>query len=259
MRKCSLIAEDRILLEKYRVCFQEETAYMDVHDFFDQKNLSSFLESVQNELQAPDLLVAASVFAKRYSYLVVVPALFTFSFLNKRLNMSVKNLRLLPSVAENKWLPRIFIDDQQALLCDNETEREANRNQLLETIFAHHLSPLWDKLSVLSKVPQHILWENTAVYLFWVFESLLSRSDLTASERDLIQSDFDYIIYEANARLFGCFTNDNPFELYLSPKKKIGGQNIRIRKTCCFSYKLSEDCKMCKSCPKNPNCKIGAL
>ncbi|MFC0560577.1 IucA/IucC family C-terminal-domain containing protein [Halalkalibacter alkalisediminis] len=256
MRKCSLQTEDRLLLENYRICFKDEqrTSYMDVNDILDQDKLSSFLTWVQNELQAPDLLVAASAFSKRYSYLMVVPALFTFSLLNKQLNMSVSNLSLLSSISENKWLPRLFIKDPNAFLFETDQERAESRDKLIETIFAHHLSPLWDRLSVISKIPQYILWENTAVYLFWVYESLLNRADLTANDRVVIKSDFNYIIYEAHARLFGCFTKDNPFETYYNHRKKIDGTYIRIRKTCCFSYKLSADLKMCNSCPKKDRC-----
>jgi ferric iron reductase protein FhuF len=252
MRKCLLSIEDRLTLEKYRVCFKEEEKNpftIGVNDLFDKERLEAYLKLVQNELQAPDLMVAASAFSKRYSYLIVVPALYSFSLLNKHINMSVANLLVLPSHSEEKWLPRLFLADQQAIFLETKEEREEFRNALIKAIFAHHLSPLWESISVICKLPRHILWENTAIYVFWIYESLLQMPSLSPEIRDSIKIDFEFLIYEAKASLFN-FTDENPFATYFSAKKHINGKSLRIRKTCCFSYKMSNDQKMCNGCPK---------
>jgi len=254
MRTCALTIEEQTALEQYRVSFTTEAPTqftIKIDDLFQKDKLADYLSIVQKELQAPSLMSAASAFSKRYSYLVVVPALYAFSSWNKQLNMVGENLSLLSPESDEKWLPRLLLKERDASLLETKEERELARNQLIETVFARHLSPLWDNLSAVTKIPKHILWENTAIYLYWLYESLLEKEELSPKVRDNIQLDYDYILHEAKAPLFGYFDNESPFLAYYGEKQKVNGKALRIRKTCCFYYEISEEKAMCTICPKH--------
>ncbi|WP_209121381.1 IucA/IucC family C-terminal-domain containing protein [Alkalihalobacillus sp. BA299] len=259
MREVTITLDEKLQLEEYRVCFKGEdfkgrdngssSLAIPVVDMFDRDQLANYLNMVQKELQAPDLKVAASAFSKRYSYLIVVPAFYSLYMLNKQLNMSVNNLYLMSSASSERWLPRIYLKDQRAYTPDTTEERECSRNQLIESIFVNHLSPLWNELSEVCKIPKPILWENTAVYTFWIFESLLQRTDIPSELRDAIKVDFEFLLYEAQASIFKSL-NENPIRAFYCEKTNLDGKQVRVRKTCCFYYALSKDGDMCNGCPR---------
>ncbi|MEB1808463.1 MAG: (2Fe-2S)-binding protein [Bacillaceae bacterium] len=244
--------EEQQKLADYRVCFEEESASMlniDVIDLFDKEKLLSFLGEVQEELQAPDLMVTGSAFSKRYSYLIIASAFYSFLMFNKKLNISAENLAILSSTSQEKWLPRLFFNDQTAYIPETKEDRKTCRDDLIKELFVDHLSPLWDNISELCKVPKPILWENTAIYLFWIFETLLKRDDLAPELRDTIQLDFDYFLYATEHSIFKDYKS-HPITGFYCDMTSLGGQAVRIRKTCCLYYALSEEGKMCKGCPR---------
>ncbi|OLO39322.1 hypothetical protein BTR23_09765 [Alkalihalophilus pseudofirmus] len=252
MREVLLSIDEQKKLEEYRICFKEEATSeltIEVNDMLDRQKLVTYLEEIKQELQAPDLMVAASAFSKRYSYIIIAPAIYSFLMLNKQLEMDVSNLTILPSVSNEKWLPRLYLKKQKARIPDTEEERESCRNQLFKTIFQHHLSSLWNEVSHLCKIPKQILWENTSIYTFWIFESLLQQTDLSPEIRDKIQIDFDFLLYETQNLIFENNTT-NPIAAYYGEKTNLDGKAVRIRKTCCFYYAISKEGAVCKGCPR---------
>jgi ferric iron reductase protein FhuF len=65
-----------------------------------------------------------------------------------------------------------------------------------------------------------------------------------------VQEDFAYLTGGAPGALFG--EKRNPLAQFYSPKCLIpsAAQPVRIRKTCCYYYQLSDKADYCVSCPK---------
>ncbi|WP_017729333.1 IucA/IucC family C-terminal-domain containing protein [Halalkalibacterium ligniniphilum] len=214
-------------------------------DLLDVQFLTSYLYTVKDTLQAADLLSAASMFSKRYSYLVAVPAFYSFSRFQKQLNVSLKNTELLPDDSSEIWLPQLYLTDQHVR---NVEQRSADRSRFFQMIFADHFHLIWERLATLTSISKQTLWENTAVYLFWIYETMLNEVK-TEAEKAIIQEDFHALLDQSQAYLFGPYRS-NPLSRFYGPKITIDGQDIRFRKTCCFSYQCFDKSIMCHTCPK---------
>ncbi|MBU8908912.1 siderophore-iron reductase FhuF [Desertibacillus haloalkaliphilus] len=251
MKKLQLDANERNELCNYRVCFHkktEATQSIPVEMLFDRAYLKKLIEDLQQDMDAEDGRVTASIFSKRYSFLLVVPAFYSFSVLNKKINLAKDQLFLEPSKSTEHWLPQLLLVDQTVRLFDSEEERVFQRRLLVEDIFANHLNLICNELSTAWKVPKQILWENTAIYLFWLYESLLEKES-AEDVKQRLKEDFSYLLNDAEGSLFGNY-NRNPLTRFYHEKTLVEGKEIRIRKTCCFSYQ-AESRKMCYTCPKN--------
>ncbi|MFC0470376.1 siderophore-iron reductase FhuF [Halalkalibacter kiskunsagensis] len=238
-------------LREFRVCFQKgegDSLTIPIRELTNNVLLKNYMDRVQQKLNAPNLMVAASMFAKRYSYLIVVPALYSFSALNKRVNVSIDHVSLEPSGSKEYWLPELYLMDQTVVSPSTIKEREELREQVITELFADHLNVIWEELSKIGKIPKQTLWENTAIYLFWLYETLLDK-DFPELTRKRIKDDFHYLLYNADSSLFGNY-NRNPITKFFHDKQMMDGSMVRKRRTCCFSYE-SETRKMCKTCPKN--------
>ncbi|MDV2686197.1 IucA/IucC family C-terminal-domain containing protein [Alkalihalophilus lindianensis] len=208
-----------------------------VRKLFDEEFLIHYLESVRKEVNAPDLLVAASMFSKRYSLIITLPALLMMTVYNKRLAWSKDDLHLSDSASEQWWLPSIHI----AQLNYEEIKKGEEGSRQIETLFtqlfAEHLTPLWQLLHKQTGIPTATLWENAFAYIKWFYHTVLpEKADPTR-----VQEDFQWI-GQASGDLFGL--RKNPFAPFYQEQKQEG------RLTCCFAYKCSADKVMCTSCPK---------
>ncbi|WP_332692693.1 siderophore-iron reductase FhuF [Halalkalibacter lacteus] len=251
MERLPLKLDEQQRLREFRVCFQkggDDSLTIPIRDLTNKDLLKNYMDRVQQKLNAPSLMVAASMFSKRYSYLIVVPALYSFSALNKRINISIDHVSLDPSGSKDYWLPELYLMDQTVVSPSTIKEREELREQVIREIFANHLNVIWNELSKIGKIPKQILWENTAIYLFWLYESLLEK-ELPEVTRNKIKDDFHYLLYNAEGSLFGKYQR-NPMTKFFHDKIMMDGSVVRLRRTCCFSYE-AETKKMCKTCPKN--------
>jgi siderophore-iron reductase FhuF len=251
MERLPLKLDEQQSLREFRVCFQKganDSLTIPIKDLTDQGLLKNYIVKVQEKLNAPSLMVAASMFSKRYSYLIVVPALYSFSALNKRINVSIDHVSLEPSQSKEYWMPELYLMDQMGVFPSTVQERDELRELVIKEIFANHLNVIWNALSKIAKIPKQILWENTAIYLFWLYESLLEK-DLPEYTRNRIKDDFQFLLYNAEGSLFGEYQR-NPITKFFHDKVKMEGSVVRIRRTCCFSYE-AETRIMCKTCPKN--------
>ncbi|MFC3886654.1 (2Fe-2S)-binding protein [Bacillus songklensis] len=217
-------------------------------DLTDEQQLKAYLIKVREKVEAANLTVAASLFIKRYSFAVLV-ALYSMSVLDKRLNFSVENVSVETLDEEdNLWLPSFKLHD----LSIEETSRADRliwRDDVLKQIFCHHVDVLFTHIMKVCKLPKLIMWENLYVYICWMYEQLLNDSQLHSIHKR-IRSDFQYILKEGKGHLFGIY-HQNPFLKYDQPDQfsEKDGQEVRIRKTCCFAYLTAMKGKHCKTCP----------
>ncbi|MDV2886815.1 IucA/IucC family C-terminal-domain containing protein [Alkalihalophilus pseudofirmus] len=236
-----LSAEEISALESTRMNFQLNQTYplsCKSEELFDDHFLLSYLEGVKKEVQAPDLLVAASIFSKRYSLVVTLPALMMMTVYNKRMSWKTEDLVLTDSLSEEWWLPGIF--HQHIVTYEiNDDHRLQQQEILFEELFAYHLSPLWSKLNKLSGIPVPTLWENAFSYIKWFYETVLPEK----ADPARVEDDFEWI-GNADGNLFA--SRKNPFQSFWHDAKR----HKEMRRTCCFAYKCSSDKIMCNSCPK---------
>lgn len=214
-----------------------------ISDVLIDGNMGPFLKKVKHEIQAPDLRVAASVFMKRFAFVAVI-YLYAMSVWKKRLQFSLETLHLLNSKDEAHWLPEYYFEKLEALPFEN-VDFDAWRNESLQHLFKDVVFPVLDSLAKEGKVSRRILWENIAVYIYWLYENVLG-----ITEGSHAAADFDYICNKAPGYLFGSY-NSNPLQRFNQEPIYLGdlGEFVKVRKTCCFTYQLGEKRTYCKTCP----------
>ncbi len=246
-----LTTNERTRLADYRVWFgplEESPLSLTAAQLLDPLTLKPFLSQLQDRLGAPDLRTAASIFSKRYGYLMTVPVFYSFSVWNKALQLQQEQMGLAPSDSEEHWLPRLGLPDT-VLQPESAEERSELRDTLIQSVFANHLEPLWQVLSETASISKQVLWENTAVYLFWLYEVHME-ADFPQEVRARASEDFKYVLYQADRSLFGS-GQQHPFAKFHTEKQPIGEKMIRIRQTCCLTYMASGS--YCSTCPKAPS------
>jgi ferric iron reductase protein FhuF len=207
--------------------------------------MENYIRKVMVGIGAPNETVTASMIMKRYAFFAAM-ALFTMSHSDRRLNIRTSNVTLVSHYEEELWLPKFYLKDLGFETVSG--DRQAWREQYVRDLFANHVYLLMDQLSKITKISKLILWENIAVYLFWLYESVLDESN--EERKKIMKEDFRYLFYEAPGSVFGAY-HHNPLTKYDSEKvyNPVTEKYIRYRKTCCFSYKLEGSHKRCSTCP----------
>lgn len=215
----------------------------EVIDLLNESVLETYLNKVKAHLGAPDLKVAGSLLIKRYAFLPVL-YLYAMTAWDKKLDFSFANLSIESADSNGLWLPEFRFEKLQAENAG--ADRDQWRQECIESLFKDHVFPILEVTSRVSKAPKLILWENIAIYIFWLYETVLSQDPLLAQ---MAKEDFEYIVYKAEGTLFGSY-HENPLKRYHNKKISIKdtGKEVRPRKTCCFSYMTAAG-KQCGTCP----------
>lgn len=226
-------------LEKYRFNPSLKQSFQ-VAALLDEAFLKEFLKNLAHTLGAPSEKVAASIFIKRYAFLAVM-SLYAMTALNKKLDVSLDNVEMESAEQGKDWLPGISLKDVAVQDWDG-SDRSEWRASVFKDLFANNIYPLISQLEKTIGISKLILWENIAVYLFWLYETELK-------ENEQVAGDFRYLVSEAKGRLFGRY-NLNPLQKYFTKKTYLEewDSEVRLRKTCCFTYQLPAG-KRCKTCP----------
>ncbi|MBY0145780.1 IucA/IucC family C-terminal-domain containing protein [Neobacillus niacini] len=222
-------------LQKYRLRPESGKSF-NVANLLEKAYVTDFMKNLAESIGAPSERAAASIFIKRYAFIAVI-SLFAMTADNKKLNLSLDNIEMEEAERGKDWLPTISLKDPSIEEWDGENRHEW-RKRVYINLFANNIYPIIEHFEKTFKVSKLILWENIAVYLFWLYESELKDSD-----NPNVLSDFRFLINEAEGLLFGRY-NLNPIQKYYTEKNQ---DEVRIRKTCCFTYQLGS--KRCKTCP----------
>lgn len=240
----TLTKNDLSSLQKYR--FKPLTGKsFNVANLMDKAFAIDFMKKLALSIGSPSEKAAASIFIKRYAFIAVI-SLFTMTTTNKKFNLSLDNIEMEEAERGTDWLPLISLKNP-SIEDWNGQDRDEWRKSVYRDLFAHNIYPLIEHFEKTFKISKLILWENIAVYLFWLYET-----ELKESEYQNVRSDFNYLIQEAEGNLFGDY-HLNPIRRYYS--KKNSEDEIRMRKTCCFTYQLGS--KRCKTCPCTYNTNNG--
>ncbi|WP_338450712.1 (2Fe-2S)-binding protein [Niallia oryzisoli] len=216
-----------------------------LNELFDDHVLLKYLEQAGTCIGSPDVKVTASLFVKRYAILAVI-SLYAMTSWNKKINMSFQNISLQTEEGDRNWLPRFYFHQMSVeTAC---TDRIRFREDVMKEVFLY-IYAIITQISKVTKQSKQILWENISVYLFWLYEKVLTKIDDKEIEKR-VSEDYYYLINEAPGSLFGdC--RENPLKKFYG-NKKYEDQNqaeIRIRTTCCLYYRLEGSPKRCNTCP----------
>lgn len=240
-----LSEKEREALSRFRYVAgtRQENAINAAH-LLEEGFLKSYLDEVSTKIASPSLKVTASIFMKRYAFLSVI-ALYSMSAWDKKLDLSIRNLWVEEDLNDGQWFLKFSFSNTDVCNVD-QANRDEWRKEVIRSLFADHFHSVMDALVKVTKVSKLILWENTAVYLFWLYETVLKDQE----SKSIAQSDFRFLFKEAEGSLFGGY-NNNPLTKFDHPKTFIEEiqEHVRVRKTCCFTYKLAGSNKRCKTCP----------
>nr|WP_295975212.1 IucA/IucC family C-terminal-domain containing protein [uncultured Bacillus sp.] len=229
-------------LHKYRFRADLKNSF-NIADLLNEKFLEEFMKSLTNIIYAPSEKVAASIFIKRYAF-VAVMSLYAMTVWNKKIDFSLDMVKMEIPEQGKEWLPSLSL--KEITIQDwNETNRMEWRKRIIHALFAENIFLLIEKFEETFNISRLILWENIAVYLFWLYETELKNGVIQHNKED-----FHYLIFEAEGQLFGRY-KENPLQKFFTEKKLAADRNedIRVRKTCCFNYQLQGNAKRCKTCP----------
>ncbi|WP_074043453.1 IucA/IucC family C-terminal-domain containing protein [Geobacillus proteiniphilus] len=198
--------------------------------------LVKYVAHVRAEMGAANDAVSASMLVKRLSFLAPM-TLYAMSVWNKRLVLDPGRIWLDTDGEGEMWMPRFRFEPPEAEACRGERSRW--REQVVRDVFAGLFAPLVAKLRRLTRVSPLILWENIAIYVYWVYDRWLE-DELLASIADRLRDDFHFLVYEADGRLFG--QKDNPLRRFFK------GASGMQRTTCCL-YVHTKGGTCCQTCP----------
>lgn len=220
-------------------------------DLLNETKCSAYLDKLEGVFTSPINYVKASLFAKRYSYMIIASSLYAMTMYNKAFNYSVENCQIESVYDNNIWLPNVRLTDWHVTEPE-ECSRNEWRDEVVKTIFAGHIAKVWRTLSKTANIPIATLWENTAIYVYWLYEKRIGEA-ATEQQKCRIDEDFHYLLHTAPAALFGL--TKNPLARFNSPQYTVStsDQQIRVRKTCCYYYQISPDETCCSTCPRNNN------
>ncbi|MEH7344154.1 IucA/IucC family C-terminal-domain containing protein [Bacillus sp. JJ1532] len=212
----------------------------------DEQSLLDYLEELGKHIGAANEKVTASVFMKRYAFLAVI-YLYAMTAWNRQMDISFENISLETNSQDELWLPRFYFNEVRFKMV--ESDREEWRENGVKILFQSHIYPLVNSLSKATKVSKLILWENIAVYIYWLYESVFGKEDVPEDVVGRSKEDFHYIIFQASGSLFGSY-KENPLKRYYNQHIYVEElkAEVRPRNTCCYSY-LTNNKKRCVTCP----------
>jgi ferric iron reductase protein FhuF len=242
--------EKEYLETNFRIVVQKEFEenMVSLASLLDEDFLNDYLSQLKVELKADSLFAAGSQLMKKLGFLLAVPTLYSLSVYHKCLPIQLENCFLVPAHNNGKWIPNMFIKDL-AVMQMNGKNREEERNFYVKNLF-NTMQTLIQSISNVAKVPKPILWENVAIYIYWLYEEKM-KTEIGSGEFKQAIGDFNYLLQEASVETYQ--ETFNPIARFYSVKRDVEGieEPIRIRRTCCFYYETGEDRDFCSTCPKS--------
>jgi len=223
---------------------------VDTSTLLDRTVCRAVLDELGPIIGSPSRAITASLLGKRIAFLVVSPSLYAMSMFDQGLNMRMENCITDYTHLDGAWRSRMVVNDLTTH-GPGRADRFAWIEQVATGIFAGHLAPLWEAFHQASGIAPRILWENTAVRVYSLYERRIAKLGCGAQQR-LAQDDFRYLTGDAPPSVFGL--SDNPLARYFFERKCVttpGGlpSQVRVRKTCCLYFMATKPPEYCSTCP----------
>ncbi|WP_411346591.1 IucA/IucC family C-terminal-domain containing protein [Paenibacillus sp. WLX1005] len=242
-----------VLTSQYRLALEpgdDPSLSLVCRDLLQSEVSEPYLQRIAGEIFETDSMKAnVSLFAKRYAYLTIAAGLFAMSRYNKALDLTLENCTLDSYRKGEAWLPRVLLHDRSVTMPEP-GQRHMWRDELIRRMFADNLAKVWSALSQHTGVSKAVLWENTAIYVYWLYENSFAE-EAEGEELERVKEDFHYLLHDAPAILFG--ERKNPLHTFNTPKRTtlVSETPIRVRKTCCLYYLAADEPDdYCPTCPK---------
>ncbi|EPF66782.1 IucA/IucC family C-terminal-domain containing protein [Pseudomonas syringae] len=196
---------------------------------------------------SPTQAITASLLAKRISFLSTGACLYAMSVYDKGLTLSLDNSVIEYAHDNGLWTSSMPLLDTTPVGYEPGA-REAWRDQIATTLFRDLLQPLWETFNRVTGISRRILWENTAVRVYSLYDKRMEKVEDPAI-RQRCEGDFDWLLHQADPTLFGL--TYNPLKHFRRPPVVLEaeGKSIRFRRTCCFYYDASNPVEYCSTCP----------
>ncbi|PKR77655.1 hypothetical protein CEY16_06890 [Halalkalibacillus sediminis] len=241
-----LTKEEKIIMKDYfRMVDYAEEFSAQLSDLMDEEKLRDYLHEIKREFGTDSIFVAASQLMKRLGYNLALPPLYMMTVKNVKLDMPLDQLWIVPNVVDGKWLPNLYMEEIKVE--EFGEDREAERREYCENLF-RRLGELVQLVSDVARVPKPTLWENIAIYVYWIYEKKLMEEPF-AQIQGRVKEDYEFLLRGLGAEAF----DDNCNQLrnfYWG--RRVEADGTRIRRTCCFYYGANEERKPCSTCPKTP-------
>ncbi|SDG03284.1 IucA/IucC family C-terminal-domain containing protein [Phytopseudomonas seleniipraecipitans] len=208
---------------------------------------SALLDELGPVIGSPSRRITASLLGKRLSFLLTGACLYAMSAYDKGLTLSLDNTYIEYGHDDGLWASSLPLRSLDAAVVPPE-QREAWRLAIATQLFAGLLQPLWRSLHGVTGVSRRILWENTAVRVYSLYEKRLAKLECVAT-RQRCAEDLRWLTDEAPASVFGL--DYNPLAHFNRPVTLLdnGTRAVRFRRTCCFYYQASNPVEYCSTCP----------
>lgn len=212
----------------------------------DESFIKNYLQELMESFDTDKDYAVASQFMKRVGFLLAVPTLFSITMWDKKLNVSLSNLYIVPNHVNGTWLPSLYIEDTTVENIEG-AERPKKRKELCAELFGN-LSKLMDSVAASGSIAKPILWDNTAIYVYWIYENRLIQE---AGKQG--RSDFDFLLHDLDGSVF--IEKKNPLSRVFKEKEDPTqpDETVRLRRTCCFYYECNPNGLRCKTCPLTVN------
>lgn len=213
----------------------------------DETTCERLLQALGPVIGSPTLAITASLLAKRFSFLSTGACLYAMSVYDKGLRLSLDNCRVEYGHDDGVWTSSMPLDELQPFDYPP-GQREAWRASIVGSLFAGTLQPLWQTFYRVSGISRRILWENTAVRVYSLYEKRMAKVE-DPQVRQRCEADFHWLLNDAEPALFGL--DYNPLRHFRRPPTILEseGKSIRFRRTCCFYYEASNPVEYCSTCP----------
>lgn len=213
----------------------------------DDQACEHLLRALGPVIGSPTQAITASLLAKRFSFLSTGACLYAMSVYDKGLSLSLDNSVVEYAHDEGLWTSSMPLVD--AVPTGYEPgNREAWRDGVVGTLFRDLLQPLWETFNRVTGISRRILWENTAVRVYSLYEKRMVKVE-DPLIRQRYEADFDWLLNQAEPALFGL--HYNPLKHFRRPPMLLEaeGKSIRFRRTCCFYFEASNPVEYCSTCP----------
>ncbi|MGM0836172.1 MAG: IucA/IucC family C-terminal-domain containing protein [Bacillota bacterium] len=242
-------AEQRFLEENGRLVLGQSSSRNSVKLalLLEEGAVCSYLDTIREDLGTDKNDVAASLLMKRLGFLAV-NCFMSMSAYDKTFKIDPENIWLDSFYDKGAWLPKIrfsYLEVETAPSLDRSSWRTRHFSSLFQGLF----DPLIERVAKEAKISRQTLWENVMLYVYWLYETVLPKLDVTEHAIE----DFQALL-DAPASLFGM--NRNPATTFYSEKVFVEKHQakIRVRKTCCFYYQTNTSAARCSTCPLE--CKV---
>ncbi len=211
-----------------------------VMDLLQEDICKQFLQKQMENWHAPHIVVAASMFSKRYAYMAVSSTLFSLVQYHVAYGLTID--KAVYGEDHTLQIPLEEVD----VISVTDANWEAQYQKLFRQLFAEQITPLFEVLQKVAKVKSSVLWENIAVRINSIYQKLLAQ-DLTEKQKKKVYQDFAYL-KNANGTIFGL--EENPIRRYMKIGQELEDRPCRV--TCCLFHRLEkkkEDLTHCRVCP----------